>query len=399
MNSRASSSSSSPSALPRLILFQTHSFTGSSLSNDNSSVQRLSCFTVASISAALMSDEKRILAVERDAGVAFPEALEGGQPSGVVAVRVDDADVALNMQAVTRKERAGDYMSAPVDRRGGRKRKTHLALKFCEALRDSRKRCMRARAFSRSSARSLPPPPSMANKKSKTLRSASYWRDFHRQRALRAARAARGPIDPESLTLGAVPSTQAIVTFIPNRSAPVYSLRQNDGSLVRSYDPTSIQPNPPAQEDKRLPARREKPPPLSSLSTAAKRASARQGPQLSADDILLERLQPRGRGGSGDGAKSHASKAGGSKAASGGSSSNSGRRDSTPSPTAVFETLNTTFSETLNTAKNVAKARSPTVDKRSVMTPQAELGVFVLRDEIWPVRGHLRPESPSKGAN
>lgn len=89
----------------------------------------------------------------------------------------------------------------------------------------------------------------------KPRRSAAYWRDFHRDRARRLARTD----NPSYSTFGAVPTPNPIVTFIPNRTAPVYSLIQNDGSLVTSYDPTSVQTTAPANTaaERALPARRE----------------------------------------------------------------------------------------------------------------------------------------------
>ncbi|KAJ7040204.1 hypothetical protein C8F04DRAFT_1177978 [Mycena alexandri] len=100
----------------------------------------------------------------------------------------------------------------------------------------------------------------------KTLR----WREFHRERARRAA---RGADNPGLTTFGAVPTPQPIVTFIPNRTALVYSLVQNDGSLVSSYDPTTIQTTAPKKSaaERALPARRQ---PSTATSSARRRTQA-----------------------------------------------------------------------------------------------------------------------------
>jgi hypothetical protein len=113
------------------------------------------------------------------------------------------------------------------------------------------------------------------SKKPKILHSGSYWREFHRRRAERRARAANygiqgegGSRHPHYHNFDTLQSPPLIVTFIPNREAPLYTHVQNNGSLVTSYDPLSIQPTPSAthgkETDPPLPARREPLPPYNS---------------------------------------------------------------------------------------------------------------------------------------
>ncbi|KAJ6467407.1 hypothetical protein C8R45DRAFT_1106151 [Mycena sanguinolenta] len=130
------------------------------------------------------------------------------------------------------------------------------------------------------------------------LRSASYWQDFHRRRVHRdraRQERAKRQVVPGSVDLiaGAVPSQPPIITFIPNRPAPVYSLVQNDGSLVLSYDPTCIRMTPPATAgcENLLAARREPPMSHGSLEDSRRRAARiypKPGP--SEDEQLLSRL-------------------------------------------------------------------------------------------------------------
>ena len=134
--------------------------------------------------------------------------------------------------------------------------------------------------------------------KPEILRSGSYWKDFHQRRAERQERRAQRQTAPGAahLVAGAVPSQPPIITFIPNRDAPVYSLAQNDGTLVLSYDPNCIRSTPPAARTNRgarslLPARREPPPYAGSLEESRRRAAHKyniQGP--SEDEKLLARL-------------------------------------------------------------------------------------------------------------
>ncbi|KAJ7702506.1 hypothetical protein B0H16DRAFT_1748270 [Mycena metata] len=135
------------------------------------------------------------------------------------------------------------------------------------------------------------------------LRSPEYWRAFHRQRALRRD---RGPNPPRFLTFGAVPTPQPIVTFIPNRAAPVYSFVQNDGSLVQSYNPTALQTTPPVKSaaERALPAMSKRT--TATTSTSASAASSARGrhsnasrgktpraPKLTAEAELLRRFRAR----------------------------------------------------------------------------------------------------------
>ncbi|KAJ7858433.1 hypothetical protein B0H13DRAFT_2356490 [Mycena leptocephala] len=144
-----------------------------------------------------------------------------------------------------------------------------------------------------------------SKKPPKTLHSGCYWQEFHRRRAEREARTAqrrsRGAAgshnryyEPDTLQ-----SPPLIVTFIPNREAPLYTHVQNNRSLITSYDPLSIQPTPPAtharETDPPLPARCEPPPPYRSSrrSVAIQRAEERLRTRPTDDEILLERLTKR----------------------------------------------------------------------------------------------------------
>jgi hypothetical protein len=140
-------------------------------------------------------------------------------------------------------------------------------------------------------------------KKPRILHSGSYWQDFHQRRAERQRRAAQygsegqgGSGNRHYDTSGSLQSPPLIVTFIPNRDAPLYTLVQNDGSLVTSYDALSIQPTPPPTTgmatDPALPARREAPQPYRNRrqSAALRRAEERLRARPTEDEILLERL-------------------------------------------------------------------------------------------------------------
>jgi hypothetical protein len=157
----------------------------------------------------------------------------------------------------------------------------------------------------------------MSNKREKfeVYRSRSFWRDFHRNKKEREARmaqrAVRGVSGHDYGALSELQQPGCIVTFVPNRDAPVYTLYQNNGSTVISSDPLSIQPlkGPPSIQPLKgkenippLPARRAPPPPISSIGTSThrchcteivQRALARQKHQLSEDEILLRRLTER----------------------------------------------------------------------------------------------------------
>ncbi|KAJ7470640.1 hypothetical protein FB451DRAFT_1400218 [Mycena latifolia] len=64
----------------------------------------------------------------------------------------------------------------------------------------------------------------MPQDKPKILRSASYWRDFHRLRAQQRARLARGfPANEENCP--PVYDSSAVWTFVPNRTAPLVTPR------------------------------------------------------------------------------------------------------------------------------------------------------------------------------
>lgn len=135
------------------------------------------------------------------------------------------------------------------------------------------------------------------------LRSAAYWRDFHRQRALRRD---QGPNGGRFRTFGAVATAHPIVTFIPNRAAPVYSLAQNDGTLIQSYHPSTIQTTPPIRNA----AERAKPaiskPSTATMSSSASAASGARArtstatrgktprpPKLTAEEDLMRRIRAR----------------------------------------------------------------------------------------------------------
>jgi hypothetical protein len=152
-------------------------------------------------------------------------------------------------------------------------------------------------------------------KKPKILHSASYWQEFHRNRAKRRARTvgASGGMS-SSITYDAPGAFQAqsIITFIPNRAAPVYTHVQNNGSLAWSYDPLCIQSAPPPNADQTrgptLPAKYEPlPPPVQIAAQGHRRAIAERTQQLlatnkkpSEDEQLLERLRRRREAYAGD---------------------------------------------------------------------------------------------------
>ncbi|KAF8169323.1 hypothetical protein K438DRAFT_1983394 [Mycena galopus ATCC 62051] len=141
------------------------------------------------------------------------------------------------------------------------------------------------------------------SQKPEIIHSASYWKDYHRQRAKwctqQEQRAARAMAPGDTLQVSsAVPSQPPIITFMPNRPAPVYSLLQNDGTLAMSYDSTCIHSSPPPSnlDMKRLgvPAKCVPLPYPSSLAESRRHAAAKaqkSGP--SEDDKLLARLTGR----------------------------------------------------------------------------------------------------------
>ncbi|KAJ6499734.1 hypothetical protein C8R47DRAFT_1068626 [Mycena vitilis] len=144
------------------------------------------------------------------------------------------------------------------------------------------------------------------------LHSGAYWQQYHRNRAERRARqqerSLRGvPSDiNDGFGLpGAVPSQPPIITFVPNRPAPVYTFVQNNGTLASSYDPLSIRPSPsvgdnPDLSAALLPARREATTGPSQIGTAthrrksvaiAARAQSRLSAKPTSDEVLVQRLQ------------------------------------------------------------------------------------------------------------
>jgi hypothetical protein len=109
------------------------------------------------------------------------------------------------------------------------------------------------------------------------------------------------PTYETSVSLQAAPT---IITFIPNRAAPLYTHVQNDSRLAHSYDPLSIQPVPPPSCERTdcaaLPARYEPLPPPAQIAAQghrrcsvaiAHRAQELQAQKPTEDEILLERLK------------------------------------------------------------------------------------------------------------
>lgn len=151
----------------------------------------------------------------------------------------------------------------------------------------------------------------MPSNKPKILHSASWWQDYHRNRAKRRARQeARASHGVHSTDGGGsgnfstpheLQSQPTIITFLPHRDAPVYTLVQNDGSLASSSDPWAIRP-PTQQNAPLLPARRAPAAPLSSIginshrrvpAAIAVQAEAYRRVQPSEDELLLRRLATR----------------------------------------------------------------------------------------------------------
>ncbi|KAJ7606993.1 hypothetical protein DFH06DRAFT_1149727 [Mycena polygramma] len=150
----------------------------------------------------------------------------------------------------------------------------------------------------------------------KILHSATYWQEFHRNRAERRARQEEralrgvgGGHDYGYALPGAQPSQPPIITFIPNRAAPLYTFVTNKGSLASSSDSLSIRPLPTTEHEgdgdapvPELAARREAAPAPSEIGTQthrrasvaiAARAQARLRAKPSDDEALVQRLQKR----------------------------------------------------------------------------------------------------------
>ncbi|KAJ6503456.1 hypothetical protein C8R47DRAFT_1067477 [Mycena vitilis] len=145
----------------------------------------------------------------------------------------------------------------------------------------------------------------------KILHSGAYWQQYHRNRAERRARqeerSLRGLGSDNQYgygLAGALPSQPPLITFIPNRAAPVYTFVQNNGTLAPSSDPLSIRPSPAAADhhDPVLPARRDAAPAPSQIGTAthrresvaiAARAQSRLSAKPSADELLVQRFKRR----------------------------------------------------------------------------------------------------------
>ncbi|KAJ7448728.1 hypothetical protein FB451DRAFT_1187545 [Mycena latifolia] len=76
----------------------------------------------------------------------------------------------------------------------------------------------------------------MPAEKPKILCSASYWHDFHRSRAERRARIARGaPVNEEDGP--PMYDSSTIYTFVPHRILPLVGFQQRDGSIIPAQNP------------------------------------------------------------------------------------------------------------------------------------------------------------------
>ncbi|KAJ6487274.1 hypothetical protein C8R47DRAFT_1216466 [Mycena vitilis] len=145
----------------------------------------------------------------------------------------------------------------------------------------------------------------MAKEGKKTIHSGSQWQEIHRLRAIRRARAEeRGLGSRPAASVPTPPEQGAIVTFIPNRAAPVYTtVLSSQGSFSTSYDSQSLKSREPDRTaNPPLPAWR---PPAQELSTIAQRGHRRRSVAIAeraqaflrarptADEILLARLARR----------------------------------------------------------------------------------------------------------
>ncbi|KAJ7071705.1 hypothetical protein B0H15DRAFT_957609 [Mycena belliarum] len=129
-----------------------------------------------------------------------------------------------------------------------------------------------------------------------TIRSSTYWRDFHRARA-----AARRRADPNYVNyndLGPLQSQSPIYTFTPSLTKPLITIVQNDGSLVTHIadGAHTIAPGHPAAQRAaipRLPSTVAVNTHRRRCSEIARRAQARLDARPHPDDILLARLASR----------------------------------------------------------------------------------------------------------
>ncbi|KAJ7720537.1 hypothetical protein B0H16DRAFT_1474369 [Mycena metata] len=127
----------------------------------------------------------------------------------------------------------------------------------------------------------------------------SHHNNDLRSRSFYRRQSQRSSYDGLYLPVGAVRTPQPIVTFVPNRDAPIFTHVQNNGSLVTSSDSLSIQPVEKRRPVNQPRAKREPDTPLAQTlvryrpysSELTRRVEAKRGARPSEEEVLLRRLQ------------------------------------------------------------------------------------------------------------